>query len=337
MRIEDTYDVLYTHTEGEPLCIVHSGIPYPAGTSILEKKQFLETHYDWLRLALMREPRGHKDMVGVFLTPPSSPEFDAGLIYMDATQYQYMCGHGTIAVGMAMVARGMVRRGDGPLTTIRFETLAGRVTAEVASQDGQVLWTRFENVPSYVAARDIEVEIPDLGRLNVDVVWGGNYFGVVDLRGTNLRIAPENGKVLSHYGLLVREQLQKKVQPQHPLEAHVRDVGFVTFWHEPDREGAFYKNVHVFGEGQLDRAPGGTAMSGMMALFEARGELGLNQPIHAEGLLGSGTYEGELLGHVDLNGVPALRPTVKGKAGLLGGARWTFNRADPLDGGFLVA
>lgn len=337
MRIEDTYDVLYTHTEGEPLCIVHSGIPYPAGTSVLEKKQYLEAHYDWLRLALMREPRGHKDMVGVFLTPPSSPEFDAGLIYMDATQYQYMCGHGTIAVAMAMVARGMVRRGDGPLTTIRFETLAGPVTAEVASENGQVLWTRFENVPSYVAARDIEIDVPDLGRLSADVVWGGNYFGVVDLRGSSLRITPENGKLLSHYGLLVREQIRKKVQPQHPLEAHVRNVGFVTFWHEPDMEGSFYKNVHVFGEGQLDRAPGGTAMSGMMALFEARGELGLNQPIRAEGLLGSGTYEGELLGHVDLNGVRALRPTVKGKAGLLGGARWTFNRADPIDGGFMVA
>ena len=116
----------------------------------------------------------------------------------------------------------------------------------------------------------------------------------------------------------------------------MRDVGFVTFWHEPDIEGAYYKNVHVFGDGQLDRAPGGTAMSGMMALFESRGELGFNQPIQAEGLLGTGTYEGELLGEVDLNGVRALRPTVKGKAGFLGGARWTLNRADSVDAGFVV-
>ena len=113
MRMQDTFDVIYTHTEGEPLCIVHSGIPYPAGSSILAKRAFLEQNYDWLRKALMQEPRGHKDMFGVFLTPPSSSEFDAGLIYMDGSVYSHMCGHGTIAVSMAMVALGLVPRGQG--------------------------------------------------------------------------------------------------------------------------------------------------------------------------------------------------------------------------------
>lgn len=337
MRIEDTFNVMYTHTEGEPLCIIHSGIPFAAGTTIWEKKQFLEKNYEWLRLALMREPRGHKDMVGVFITPPSSPEFDAGLIYIDATQYQFMCGHGTIAIGMAMVALGMVRRDPTGLTKIRFETLAGPVTAEVASEGERVLWTRFENVPAYVAASDVPVEIPGLGSLKADVVWGGNYFGVIDLRGTGLRIAPENGKELVKYGIAARDALQQTVSPRHPSEERIGKVGFVTFWHEPTIEGAFYKNVHVFGTGQLDRAPGGTAMCGMMARLEMRGEIGFNQPILAEGLLGSGTYEGILLGETELNGIRAVRPSVKGKAGLLGSARWTFDHNDPVDAGFLVA
>lgn len=337
MLIEDTYDVLYTHTEGEPLCIVHSGISYPAGTSIVEKKLFLEKHYDWLRLALMREPRGHKDMVGVFVTPPSSPDYDAGLIYMDATQYQFMCGHGTIAIAMAMVARGMVPRILDGTTVIRFETLAGPVTAEVESRNGRVLSTKFQNVPAYVAYCGIEFSLPDLGALKADVVWGGNYFAVVDIRNTKLRIAPENGKELIHYGLLARDALRKLVHPQHPTESHVQSLNFVTFWHEPTAEGAFYKNVHVFGTGQLDRAPGGTAMSGMLALLEARGDIKLNETIMAEGLLGSGLYEGRLVAETELNGIRAVVPTIKGKAGLLGSARWTFNRADPVDGGFLVA
>ncbi len=125
MRKQDIFDVVYTHTEGEPLCIIHSGIPYPAGSTILEKRAFLEANYDWVRQALMREPRGHKDMFGVFLTPPSSPDYDAGLIYIDGTQYSHMCGHGTIAVAMAMVALGMVPRNPDGVTTIRFETTAG--------------------------------------------------------------------------------------------------------------------------------------------------------------------------------------------------------------------
>ncbi len=177
MRPQDVFDVIYTHTEGEPLCIVHSGIPYRGGSTILEKRQFLEANYDWLRCALMREPRGHRDMFGVFLTPPSGPDFDAGLIYIDGTQWSHMCGHGTIAVSMAMVALGMVPRGSGPTTTIRFETTAGPVTAEVGCENGKVAWCRFENVPAYVAAQDVPVDVPGIGRVHADLRWGGNYSG----------------------------------------------------------------------------------------------------------------------------------------------------------------
>ncbi|MCG8544882.1 MAG: proline racemase family protein, partial [Alphaproteobacteria bacterium] len=123
-------DVIYTHTEGEPTCIVHAGIAYPAVGDILAMRTYLETHYDWLRRALMREPRGHSDMFGVFLTPPTSPEADAGMIWMDGSDFRHMCGHGTIALGMAMVANGLVAA-DDPVTQIRFETTAGPVTAEV--------------------------------------------------------------------------------------------------------------------------------------------------------------------------------------------------------------
>jgi Proline racemase len=336
MRKQDVFDVIYTHTEGEPLCIIHSGIPYPPGSSILEKRRFLQANYDWLRKALMREPRGHKDMFGVFLTPPSSPEYDAGLIYIDGTEYSHMCGHGTIAVSMAMVALGLVPRGTGPTTTIRFETTAGLVVAEVGSEGDEVKWTRFENVPAYVAAQDIPVTLPGYGQLKADIAWGGNYFGIVDLRGCGLRISPDNGSELSRLGLAVRDQLNAAVRLQHPTQAHVTDLNFVTFWHEPTIEGAMYKNVHVFSAGQLDRSPGGTGTSAMMAMFEARGELKLNQTIRSEGLLGSGTFEGCLLGEVDLGGTRAVRPTVKGTASILGTARWVIDRNDPVGAGFLV-
>jgi proline racemase len=336
MRMQDTFDVIYTHTEGEPLCIVHSGISYPPGSSILEKRKFLEENYDWLRMALMREPRGHNDMYGVFLTPPSSPEFDAGLIYIDCTKYSHMCGHGTIAVSMAMVALGLVKRGANGMTRIRFETTAGLVVAEVASEGDDVLWTRFENVPAYVAAQDIPVHLPGYGDFKADLVWGGNYFGIVDLRNSALRISPDNGAELGRLGVLVREQINEKTRIQHPVEAHVNDLNYITFWHAPTIEGALYKNVHVFSAGQLDRSPGGTGTSAMMAMLEARGKLGINQPIQSEGLLGSGTFEGCLLGEVSLNGTRAVRPTVKGTASILGTARWLIDRSDPVGAGFMI-
>ena len=337
MRAQTIVDVIYTHTEGEPLCIVHSGIPYPSGSSILEKRAFLENRYDWLRCALMREPRGHKDMFGVFLTPPSASDYDAGLIWMDGTQYSHMCGHGTIAVSMVMVAMGLVPRGTGPRTTIRFETTAGPVIAEVGHDGEQVEWCRFENVPAYVAAQDIRLELPGYGQVSADLAWGGNYFGTIDCRGTGITIRPENGSELSRLGILVREMLREKVKVQHPSQPHINNLNFVTLWHEPTLPGAFYKCVHVFSAGQLDRSPGGTGTSAMMAMFEARGQLKIGQTIRSEGLLGTGTFEGCLIGETELNGVRAVRPTVKGTAGVLGTARWVIDREDPVAAGFLVS
>lgn len=277
-------------------------------------------------------------MFGVFLTPPSSPDFDAGLIYIDGTEYSHMCGHGTIAIAMAMVALGLVRRTEGETTTtIRFETTAGLVVAEVASENDQVLWTRFENVPAYVAVQDVTLELPEVGPLKADLVWGGNYFGIIDLTGTSLRISPENGSRLSALGVMAREQIRQKISLQHPASAHINNYNFVTFWHEPTISGAMYKNVHVFSAGQLDRSPGGTGTSAMMAMFESRGQLKLHQTIRSEGLMGTGTFEGCLIGETSLNGTRAVRPTVKGTAAILGTARWVIDRSDPVASGFLVS
>jgi proline racemase len=335
--MQDTFDVFYTHTEGTPLCVIASGIPYPPNTTILEKRRYLEENFDWVRKALMREPRGHKDMFGVFVTPPSGPEFDAGLIYIDGKEYSHMCGHGTIALAMAMVARGMVPRQNGDRQFIRFETTAGLVVAEVGIENGEAKWTRFENVPAYVAAQDIPIELPGLGPLRADISWGGNYFGIVDVRGTGLRISPENASEISRLGLMARDQLNAKVRLQHPTSKHINNLNFVTFWHEPTIPGAFYKNVHIFSAGALDRSPGGTGTSAMMAMLEARGMIRLNQPIQSEGLLGSGTFEGCLIRETWLNDVRAVVPTVKGTAGFLGTASWVLNRDDPVDAGFLVS
>jgi proline racemase len=336
MRGQNIFDVIYTHTEGEPLCIIPSGIVYPENSSILEKRKFLEERYDWLRRALMQEPRGHKDMYGVFVTPPSSHHFDAGMIYIDGTGYSHMCGHGTISLSMTMVARGMVREEKNGRTPIRFETTAGPVTAEVASENGNAAWTRFENVPAYVATQNVPVELPEIGTLKADIVWGGNYFAIVDLRNTALKIDSANAAALSHYGILAREQLRQKVKLRHPTAEHINNLDYVTFWHEPTIGEAIYKCVHVFGAGQMDRSPGGTGTSAMMAMLEARGQIKLNQTIRSEGLLGSGTFEGCLIGETKLGSVRAVRSTIKGMSSILGTARWEIDHQDRTGSGFVI-
>lgn len=336
MRKANFFDVIYTHTEGEPTCIVHSGIPYPYGLDILGKRQFLIDNYDYVRTSLMREPRGHNDMFGVFLTPPSGPDTDAGMLWMDGERFVEMCGHGTIALSMAMVSHGLVHNICEPITTIRFETPAGLVTSEVKSTDGQVEWTRFQNVPAFVLAQDIPVDLPGYGQLTADITFGGNFFAVVRWPDSDKPIGPENGQLLSEMGILIKNQINKRMDIRHPTEKHIQGVNFTTFWQEPDRADSLYRSVHVFSDGKLDRSPGGTGTSMMMAYFEARGKIPIGQTIKSEGLLGSGQFEGCLINETMLGDQRAVVPTVKGTAKIVGYAKWLLDPEDPVGRGFVV-
>ncbi|MBD3624793.1 MAG: proline racemase family protein [Rhodobacteraceae bacterium] len=329
-------DVIYTHTDGEPTCIIPGGIPYPQGLDIVGKRDFIRKNYDFVRSGLLHEPRGHHDMVGVFVTPPSSPEFDAGMLWCDGDDFMEMCGHGTIALSMAMVSHGLVHHGDEEVVKIRFETPAGPVTSEVGFEDGQVAWTRFQNVPAIVLAQDVPVTLPEVGEVMADIAFGGNFFAVVKWPYADRPIGPDNGKMLSELGVSVKDQINAKMTVAHPTESHIKGLNFTTFWQEPDHADSLYRNVHVFSDGKLDRSPGGTGTSMMMAVWEARGKIGMNQKIKSEGLLGIGRFEGELLGETMLGSQRAVIPTVKGTAKVIGYAKWLLDPKDPVGRGFTV-
>ncbi len=336
MQRSQFLDVIYTHTEGEPTCIVHSGIPYPHGLDILGKRQYLIDNFDHIRTALMREPRGHNDMFGVFLTPPSQPGMDAGMLWIDGERFVEMCGHGTIALAMVMVSHGMVAKAEEPTTWIDFETPAGPVKAEVRCENGAALWTRFQNVPAFVLAQDVTIELPGYGALTADISFGGNFFAVVKWPDKERPIGPENGKLLAEMGCLVKDQINAKMTVRHPVEKHIKGLHFCTFWQEGTRPDSLYRNVHVFSDGKLDRSPGGTGTSMMMATFEARGKMKIGDTIKSEGLLGSGQFEGCLIGETTVGNHRAVVPTVKGTAKVTGYAKWLLDPDDPVGQGFVV-
>lgn len=336
MRQSNFLDVIYTHTEGEPTCIIHSGIPYPHGLDILGKRQFLMDNFDHVRTALMREPRGHNDMFGVFLTPPSQPGADAGMLWIDGERFVEMCGHGTIALAMVMVSHGMVQKVEEPSTWITFETPAGLVKAEVHTENGAAQWTRFQNVPAFVLAQDVPIELPGYGALTADISFGGNFFAVVKWPDAERPIGPVNGKLLAEMGCLVKDQINAKMNVQHPVEKHIQGLHFCTFWQDGDRADSRYKNVHVFSDGKLDRSPGGTGTSMMMATFEARGKINIGETIKSEGLLGSGQFEGCLIGETTIGDHRAVIPTVKGTAKVTGYAKWLLDPDDPVGQGFVI-
>lgn len=328
-------NVVYTHTLGEPTCIVTGGVLYPGGLSVLEKRRYLEKNYDWLRKALMQEPRGHKDMYGVFLTPPETPDADAGTIWMNGRGFMHTCGHGTIGLSIALVETGLKPR-QGEITKLTYETTAGRIEAEVRSRDGVAETCRYTNVPTFIVEDKVEFELPGHGVVSATIIFCGNFFGVIDWRGSSLDVCPENASKFASLGLKARQILNERFKVSHPLLPHIDEIETITFYQNPTSPVARYRSTHVFGDGQLDRSPGGAATAAMLALFEHRGELRIGEAIQAEGLLGSGTFTGQLIGETDIVGRRAVIPTVEGAARVYGAATWQIDRADAIGAGFVV-
>ena len=61
------------HTCGNPVRLVAGGGPALQGASMSEKRQHFLREFDWIRTALMFEPRGHDMMSGSILYPPTRP------------------------------------------------------------------------------------------------------------------------------------------------------------------------------------------------------------------------------------------------------------------------
>lgn len=330
-----TIDTIYTHTLGEPTCVVHGGILFPFATDIMQHRSYLETEYGWLRAALMQEPRGHRDMHGTIITPPTAPGFDAGLIFLSGTSFMHACGHGTIGVSIALIETGMKKR-DGKLTELKFETTAGPVTAEVYSVGGEESWCRYRNVPSFVEEESVPISVPHFGDLTADIVYCGSYFGVIDIRDLPLKIEPANSHELVKLGLSARDILNKAVKVQHPERPHINRIETIALCDNPTSPESHFRTTLIFGNGQVDRAPGGAGAAALIALRDLRGEMTVGDRIYTEGILGAGKYESEFIGVTDVAGKRATVATIKSSAHITGRAQWTIDPNDPIGMGFVL-
>src|SRR5438067_4791449 len=116
------------HAAGEPLRIITGGLPDLPGSTILEKRRYMQQHFDAIRRALMWEPRGHHEMYGCVLTQAVTPEADLGVLFMHNEGYSTMCGHGVIALVTTLLNTSAVPA-RGQQTPVNLDTPAGLVRA----------------------------------------------------------------------------------------------------------------------------------------------------------------------------------------------------------------
>ena len=272
MKFSRTIQAIDSHTAGEATRIVVGGIPNIKGNTMPEKKQYLEDHLDHIRTAIMLEPRGHNDMFGSVMTQPCDPDADFGIIFMDGGGYLNMCGHGSIGAMTVAVETGVVPM-EEPVTKVVMEAPAGIIKGDVKVENGKVQSVSIFNVPAFLYKKDQEVELPGVGKVKFDISFGGSFFAIVHASQLGLKIEPKNAAKLTDMAMELRDIINREIEIQHPTLEHIKTVDLVEIWDEPTNEKATYKNVVIFGQGQVDRSPCGTGTSAKLATLHARGEL----------------------------------------------------------------
>jgi len=323
------------HTGGEPLRVILDEFPEMKGSNVLEYRRYMKEHYDHLRKALMWEPRGHADMYGCLLVPPNDEDADFGILFMHNEGYSTMCGHATIAIGKLAVEMGWVEK-EEPVTKVTIDAPCGRLHAEVEVLDGTVGKIRFQNVPSFVAALDASVEVEGLGTVTYDLAYGGAFYAYVDSNELGIPLIPENYRKLIQAGMDIKRAVIASEQPVvHPFE---EDLGFLygtIFIGSPVNEGIDSRNVCVFAEGEVDRCPTGSGVSGRMAIHSARRELEPGEWMSIESITGS-VFRGRFVEKTTFGSYDSVVPEVEGTAYVTGSSTFVIDPEDPMRHGFFL-
>jgi proline racemase len=324
--------VIDSHAGGEPFRVLVGGQPEIPGATVLEKRAHAKTHLDHLRRILMWEPRGHADMYGGWIGPPVSPGADLSVLFLHNEGFSTMCGHGIIALTKVVFDTEIVIP-TGDSATLVIDTPAGRVTSTATFTDGLVDEVSFVNVPSFVLELDGMVIVPGYGEVGYDLAFGGAFYAYVEIAQVDVAIDDVTG--LIHTGRAIKQAVAGSSHIIHPSS---EDLGFiygVIFTGPPEDPANHSRHVCVFADGEVDRSPTGTGVSGRLAILHARHELGHDQVIGVESIVGS-RFTGRVVGTTAVGSHAAVVPEITGTAHILGRSEFWVDPADLLGQGFLL-
>jgi 4-hydroxyproline epimerase len=321
------------HTAGNPVRLVAGGAPWLAGSSMSERRQDFLARFDWIRRGLMFEPRGHDMMSGGFLYPPFDPANDAAILFIETSGCLPMCGHGTIGMITFAIEHGLIRpRTPGRLSV---EVPAGVIGIEYDTAGDKVTSVTIRNVASYIAARGVRIDVPELGPLSVDVAYGGNFYAIIEPQNGYRGIDELGAARILSLSPVVRTLMRAALEPVHPLDPTIRGVSHVMWTDEPKSAGAHGRNAVFYGDRAIDRSPCGTGTSARLAHLAGTGRLEAGVPFIHESIIGS-RFTGRIQQTVDLRGTPAIIPSIEGSAFATGLNTLWIDPEHPFPTGFQV-
>jgi len=333
MKANRVFTTIDTHTGGNPTRTLISGLPELKGETMSEKMLYMKREYDWIRKLLMNEPRGHDVMSGALLTDPCHPEADIGVIYIETGGYLPMCGHDTIGVCTALVESGLIPIQE-PVTSIKLDTPAGLVDVDITVVNGKAKEVSFCNIPAFLL-RSLTVDVEGIGRVEADIAYGGNFYGIIDASTIGLELVPDNASKLIDDAIKIRNKINEETEIIHPQYPFIKGLTHIEFFSEPTNTEAHVKNTVVVPPGGIDRSPCGTGTSAKLAVLYSKQEIGIEEEFIHESIVGT-LFKGLVLETTDVEGVQAVITRITGSAWLMGMHRFFYNKADPLKEGFLL-
>ena len=334
MKLNRVLSAVDTHAAGSPERVVVGGLPPIPGETMLEKARYVRDNMDHLRTLLVHEPRGHGNMYAALIVPPTMPDADVGVLYLEVGGYPTMCGHGTIAICTVLVGTGVVEARE-PTTEIALDTPAGLVRASVAVKDGEAESVTIQNVPSFLYRADVAVDVPGLGWMTMDIAYGGNFCAMLPAESVGLEVVPGAAGDLIARGTEIWKAVNEQIEVHHPTEPGINCVNYVQFYAPATHQRATVKNAVIAPPTSLDRSPCGTGTSARMAALHAKGKLGLNEEFVHESILGS-LFFGSLVEEIRVGEYTAVVPTITGSAYITGFHQFVLDPRDPFPAGFLL-
>lgn len=321
------------HTAGNPVRLVAGGAPLLRGDTMSARRQDFLARFDWIRTGLMFEPRGHDMMSGGFLYPPTLPDCDAGILFIETSGCLPMCGHGTIGIVTFALENGLVTpREPGKL---RLEVPAGVIDIAYETAGDRVRSVRIRNVPAYLAREGITIDVPGFGPLTIDVAYGGNFYAIIEPQGAYAGIDALGAAEILRLSPIVRTLVREAYEPVHLLDATIRGVSHVLWADAPRAADADGRNAVFYGDRAIDRSPCGTGTSARLAHLAAKGRLKVGDAFVHESIIGS-RFIGRVEAETELAGQPAIIPSVEGSAIATGHNILWIDRKDPFWEGFQV-
>ena len=321
------------HTCGNPVRLVAGGGPLLNGDTMLERRAHFLAEFDWIRTGLMFEPRGHDMMSGSILYPPTREDCDVAILFIETSGCLPMCGHGTIGTVTMAIEHGLIR----PKTpgVLRLDTPAGLVTAEYRQEGEYVEEVRITNVPAFLHSEGLEVDCPDLGRLRLDVAYGGNFYAIVEPQENYRDMADHSAGQLIGWSPVLRARLNNAYRFEHPENPAISGLSHILWTGAPTVEGADARNAVFYGDKAIDRSPCGTGTSARMAQLHAKGKLKAGDGFVHESIIGS-LFKGRIERETQVAGRPAIIPSVGGWARTTGYNTIFIDDRDPFAHGFVV-